>query len=345
MAGTRGTGDRSKTLRRRCSWTVIAMLALGACQADAPTTPQLPNAASLAKGGPNADVPTVTAADPASTVQDTTIDVNVFGTGFTAGAKATWSLSGDTTQVHVTLTTVVSSGHLVARIVVPATAPISTYDIQVTLSNGKKGVGAEMFEVQSRRPVESPSATWKIPLAHDGLALRSDGLFSDGTNSVYATGVCSVSGTIFVGEAETGDAILQMSYPKGKSCGRRVTMVYPDGFQERLATFSNLNKLQSFTLGNAISVGQSAYRRLIVGFGATLLNNPNTGRCGRVIFGDNGVVGAGTDMLVVTRINATTWRVQSQPAPNNRAFCETLNVIYENMNVDFTIESSYALPG
>lgn len=189
-----------------------------------------------------------------------------------------------------------------------------------------------------------PTATWKIPLADGGLALKSDARFSDGSASVYANGVCGVSTRIFAAPSESGDATLQTSYPKGKGCGRTVITTYPDGGADTLAFLANLNKLESADLGNAIPIGQSSLRRLIIGFNDRLSGNPTSGRCGRVIFGDNGTVGAGTDMLVVTRVDAATWRVQSQPAPNNRALCENLGAIYDGMNVDLTIVSSFGLP-
>lgn len=196
--------------------------------------------------------------------------------------------------------------------------------------------------------VKDPAATWQIPVADAGLSVKSDGRFSDGTYSVYADGVCSVSGRIFATTASSptpsGDAVLQMSYPKGKSCGRTIIVGYPDGGADTLAAFNNLNKLQSNDPNTVIPIGQTAYRRLIIGFNATLLGNPSSGRCGRIIFGDNGNVGAGTDMLLVTRLNSTTWHVQSQPAPNNRALCENLGEIYDNMIVDFVVVSSYGLP-
>lgn len=196
--------------------------------------------------------------------------------------------------------------------------------------------------------VKDPSATWGIPLDDGSLAVRSDRQFGDGTYSLYTNGVCGVTTTIFATTASSptpsGDAVLETSYPKGKSCGRTVTMVYPDGGQETLATFSNLNQLQSPEASTIIPVGQTSLRRLIIGFNATLLSNPTSGRCGRVIFGDNGQVGAGSDKLLVTRLSPTTWHVQSQPAPNNRAYCENLNTIYDNMNVDLMIVSSYPLP-
>jgi hypothetical protein len=189
-----------------------------------------------------------------------------------------------------------------------------------------------------------PTATWKIPLDEAGLALKSDGRFGDGSASVYANGVCGVSTRIFSAASESGDATLQTSYPKGKGCGRTVIMAYPDGGADTLAVLGNLNKLESADLANAIPIAQTSLRRLIIGFNDRLAGNPTAGRCGRVIFGDNGTVGAGTDMLLVTRVDATTWHVQSQPAPNNRALCENLSAIYDGMNVDLTIVSSTALP-
>jgi hypothetical protein len=111
--------------------------------------------------------------------------VTIFGTGFSTGAKATWSLAGDTTQVHVKSTKVVSSTQLTARIVVPATAPLASYDVEVTLLGGKKGVGAEMFEVL----LGDPKAEFWFPTDDPHLGLRGDGLFLNGTSSVYAGGV------------------------------------------------------------------------------------------------------------------------------------------------------------
>ena len=191
-----------------------------------------------------------------------------------------------------------------------------------------------------------PTATWKIPLADAGLSLKSDHLFNDTMYSAYADGTCGVAAKIFATTAfsNTGDATIQMSYPSGHKCGRTITLVYPDSATETLATFSNLNQLQNTNPATVIHQGESALRRLIVGFQVSGLNNPTSSRCGRVIFGDNGNVGSGTDQLLVTRIDARTWRVQSQPAPNNRALCESLGIIYPGMVLDFLVVASADLP-
>ncbi len=191
--------------------------------------------------------------------------------------------------------------------------------------------------VDASKAPSNPTATWSIPLDTTGLALRSDGLFGSGGNSVYANAVCTVSATIFY-YGPTGDATLQMSAPKGGKCGRTITLAYPDGFRETLASFSNLNILESGSF--SIPVGTTARRRLIVAPGA-LANNPS--RCGRLLFGPNGSVSPGTDSVLVTRVDASTWQVQSQAAPDDRALCEDTGVIYE-MPVRFVIRSSVPLP-
>jgi hypothetical protein len=185
--------------------------------------------------------------------------------------------------------------------------------------------------------VTDPTATWKIPVNDAALSLKSDGQFSDGVFSIYADGVCKVSAKIFATTAlsNTGDATIQTSAPKGNGCGRRFRLVYPGGESDFFDTFSNLNKLQSSI--SVIAVGNTEPRRLILG---------TVPRCGRVIFGDNGNVGAGTDMLNVKRVDLRTWHVQSGAAGADRALCENAlppNNIY-NLQVSFDVVASRDMP-
>lgn len=121
---------------------VAALLA--ACSEDAPSRISAPIAPALAKA---ATGPSVNSTSPAYSHRDTTLDVHVLGSGFSSGAKAAWSLGGDTTLVHVNRTTYVSSGELIANVSVPVGAPLASYDVSVMLLSGKKGVGSELFEV------------------------------------------------------------------------------------------------------------------------------------------------------------------------------------------------------
>ena len=92
----------------------------------------------------------VTSTSPAFGDQGTTIDVHILGSGFTAGAKATWLLHGVADDhVHANSTTFISSSELVANITIASDATLDFWDVQVSLSNGKNGVGSDLFEVTS----------------------------------------------------------------------------------------------------------------------------------------------------------------------------------------------------
>jgi len=143
--------DSSRVVRRRAAaigqGIALALLSwIVGCTDDAPSRIAAPGTPSFAKAGATTG-PSVTSTNPSYSHRDTTLDVHVLGSGFSAGAQAAWSLGGDTTLVHVNRTTYVSSGELVANVTVPAGAPLATYDVAVTLLSGKKGVGSEMFEV------------------------------------------------------------------------------------------------------------------------------------------------------------------------------------------------------
>src|SRR5262249_17958738 len=129
--------------------------------------------------------------------------------GFTTGARAVWALNGDTTLVHVKTTKRVNDTLLVATIIIPAAAPTASYDIQVLLVGGKKGVGAELFTVT----LGDPAAQLWFPLDDAGLGLQSDHIaaYAQGGNSIYADGVCGVHGHIFATTAasNSGDVTMQ----------------------------------------------------------------------------------------------------------------------------------------
>lgn len=186
-----------------------------------------------------------------------------------------------------------------------------------------------------------PAATWLIP--DDGsMSLRSDGLYSSGGISTYASGTCGVTAKIFATTeySNSGDATISMNAAKGKNgCGRRVTLVYPDNVSETVRSFNNLRVLQNTT--TIIPVGATAKRTLGIA-PAGFSNNPS--RCDRLLFGQGGQGnGVGSDSVLVTRLDARTWRIQSDPSSTKLAWCEKLNTLFE-MTVDFTIVASRDLP-
>lgn len=190
----------------------------------------------------------------------------------------------------------------------------------------------------------NPSSTWEIPLADAGLSVKSDHQFADasGTYSMYAVGVCSFTSTMFT--TGSGDDTFGNSYPKSGKCGRTWTVTYPDGFTETLAYGGGLQVLEKIG-GFTIPINGQALRHFRFAATTGASGNPVAGRCSQgLVFGPNGNNPApGSDSVMVTRVDARTWDVHSQPAPNGRAYCIDNGQLYE-MQVAFRIIASQDLP-
>jgi hypothetical protein len=99
----------------------------------------------------------VKSATPAQAPLDTTLDVQVSGTGFEPGSRADWLLGGSSDpRVRTNSTRFVSSTALVANITISSDAVASKYDIAVTTTSGKKGIGTELFTVLAVELLSGP---------------------------------------------------------------------------------------------------------------------------------------------------------------------------------------------
>lgn len=175
-----------------------------------------------------------------------------------------------------------------------------------------------------------PTVSFGFPLDATGLAVKSDGLYGDGTNSIYDNGVCNVSAKIFATTqySNSGDATMQSS--NRRSCTRTLSWSYGDGLTEQGTVLLNLNQVESSTY--AIPSGQTVSRRFV-------LNPTVLGRCDKLIYG----VAGSSDSVLVTRVNASTWSVQTAAYPNDRAYCDTNGLSY-HMPLRFVLVSHTALP-
>lgn len=93
--------------------------------------------------------PTVTSTLPSYAYQgDVGVEVRILGSGFDQGSVASWERGGVVDpKVSVQSTRFVSSSEVVATINVAPDATISLYDVAVTTSTRKKGIGMERFTV------------------------------------------------------------------------------------------------------------------------------------------------------------------------------------------------------
>ena len=131
----------------------------------------------------------VTAATPSSAYQGTiSLDVVVSGAGFDNSAKVQYFVSGTTNPGGITVKQVVfrNSKELVTTIDVADTADLASFDIQVTLSSGRKGKGTTLFSVKAKPA--GPSATLTYPPARFYHAFTSNGGTTSQTSRLYMFG-------------------------------------------------------------------------------------------------------------------------------------------------------------
>jgi probable HAF family extracellular repeat protein len=132
--------------RSQCRLLILGLVASSGCMdrvlPSAPLAIGDPVAARTAGG------PTVKSTSPDTATVDSTLDVHIFGSGFDVGSRANWAIKGVVSpQVVTNSTRFVSSTELVANITIARDAPIASYDVIVTASSGKGGIGTECFVV------------------------------------------------------------------------------------------------------------------------------------------------------------------------------------------------------
>jgi hypothetical protein len=173
---------------RLAGW-VILPLWLAACGgSNDQTDPGLAAAKGGTTGGPG--TPTVDAVDPTEAEQGTTLDVRVFGSGYDQGSTADLLLDGQATSEVVTNhTTFVNQGEVIANITIAEAAVVDRYDVRVTTSRGKKGIGIEKFQVQPKLKGTTPVTVTFAD--RPGDAVRSDGAGSyseTGSTGIHISG-------------------------------------------------------------------------------------------------------------------------------------------------------------
>ena len=304
-------------------WRCIGLPAIAglfaACANSGPTLP------ALNAGVSGSDV-TVTATDPDSATQDTTLDVVIAGSNFAAGSQAQWAIAGvPASKVHTNATQFVNSRRLVANITIAADADPVLYDVLVTTPGGKKGIGTELFAVKQKQ--QNPLSTVEYPAADAGFKIRSDHrveyLSGDGLRYVYESGVCGVTGEFFAfgsGDVTMDPDAATITGRQKAQCGalRTVSVIFDqpsDGGALRsnpVATggfFHVFNELWQMPVGVELEVQGG-----LNGAGCNVLRfKPDPGR--------NGIAYPGSDKLLAIRVDDRTWRVYTKPHPDNKAWC------------------------
>src|SRR5262245_10505521 len=153
---------------------LLAAIAIG-CTASHPTDPDARGPAfQKAVTGP-----TVTATNPSFGKQGmVNLDVQVIGSGFDQGSKAEWDSGGASyPRITVNRTKFVSSTQLTANITIAANAAVEYYNVAVTTSTGRKGVGTELFTVTLATPIPGTTSAVAVNDAGRGTGLDASGIY------------------------------------------------------------------------------------------------------------------------------------------------------------------------
>jgi hypothetical protein len=157
---------------------VLTVVVLAACADSQPTVTGI-EPPLLGKGG--GGDPKVEATDPSEAPQDTTLDVRVLGSGFDNGSAVRMLLGGKATEkVRTNSTRFVNKTELVANITIDIDAEVALYDVEVTTSRRRKGIGTELFAVKEKgKPGEEPPPHFEVVVT-DNDTLTQYWLGSDG---------------------------------------------------------------------------------------------------------------------------------------------------------------------
>ncbi len=131
------------------------------------------------KPGTVIEDPTVTATDPVEAPQDTTLAVLVLGSGFDRGSTVEFALAGvPTEKVRANKVKYINQNRLQAEVFVAPDADLALYDVKVTTSRGKKGIGTEMFRIIEK--IRTNSGTFELfSYSVQPASILPDGITAD----------------------------------------------------------------------------------------------------------------------------------------------------------------------
>jgi len=175
--------------------------ALSACSDDSLNTTRPLDDSLTPRYAKAASGPVVTSANPAASKRDTTIDVQVIGSGFAAGSRVDFLLNGVVdSKIHTNSTRYVSATELVANITIDATAVVDYRDVAVTTLAGKKGIGTEAFAILNGGEITVAGIT----------ALLTRDVNSSGIIVGYGTGTGGCGNRGYVWSEATGGMALPL---------------------------------------------------------------------------------------------------------------------------------------
>jgi hypothetical protein len=195
------------TARRHLKLVLVVSAALASCSEPTKPRSDFSSDLRLGKTAPTS-TPTVTSTQPAESPRGITLDVQINGSGFDNGSKASMPLHGVLDdRVRVNSTRYVKATQVVANVTLASDAVLDRYDVVVTTTSGKKGIGTEAFTVQLQ-----PEA---LVNGYHVRALNEAGVAAGDVTNLAYPGACPTPSFPGVWRVDGSRAIL----PMGIFCG------------------------------------------------------------------------------------------------------------------------------
>jgi hypothetical protein len=134
-----------------------------------------------------------------------------------------------TSKVVTTRTRYKNQGEVIATLSIALDAPVVAYDVAVTTSRGKKGIGIEKFAVTEKIHPQLIPATFELPVSSGGDGLFSDGLGAypgtlDDTGRIDAQALCA--------DGREFGLVLPPAWASQVASGTSRHCILPGGFSE-----------------------------------------------------------------------------------------------------------------
>jgi hypothetical protein len=241
----------------------------------------------------------VTATDPDTATQDTTLDVVVTGSNFDPGSAAQWAIAGvPSSRVRTNATQFVNSKRLIANITIAADADPVLYDVIVTTATGKKGIGTELFAIQVKFTPLPPGPSLDFVFADQA----SDNVRSDGRGN-DRDGLCGVTARLNLDDGILNPSARPISGSQRRQCGstapRHVALEFDDPVDGVTSDFPVTGQSHYLSVDKIGTVTAEA--------GTVERKAQLNGTCNRLVF--NPEEFPGTSRLLVTRTGGSTWSV------------------------------------
>lgn len=290
---------RRLLLRHPVSRWLLALLGGLACAAPTDQD-EIPVNAAAGGGGD----PVVNDVRPPEATQDTTLDIRVLGANYDRGSVVELLVDGVATdKVQTNSTRYRNSGELIANITIAADATVTSYDVLVTTSRGKKGIGIEKFAVLEKNGapfacVDEPYEDLPLSLViRDAVddAVRSDG------GGPY---VQPVSGRVGV----TANGNLMFWLGDGSARAVQVTTsLFTGATRDRIYTNNHTNPGGDDACGfHGMVPGSTGTAVLEVE-----LDTQGVVRYGKNCVGDFGTVVPGTEATTTRSADGATWTIEA----------------------------------